>query len=173
MHVACLELSNGNGSEWYSAEEVNNLCLQWLVYCQVCCICPSVLYLPDIRQIQHTAAFQVYNMELKSTLFPLIAPTQSTIEFINIFLVCILIHTYIRSYLHLSVSCMCKFSVHMYPCYVCNPLRKHCMLHNVLSYHACVFNWWLIYYCIQQNIWGGKFSRFSQLFTMSRMFYNE
>ena len=36
---------------------------------------PSVLYL----QIQHAAAFQVYNMEIKAH-FPLITPMQSTIN---------------------------------------------------------------------------------------------
>ena len=47
---------------------------------QVCCICPSMMYFPELMQIQHT---YVYNMEIKvATLFPLILPTQST----NLFL---------------------------------------------------------------------------------------
>ena len=47
--------------------------------------CPSLLYLASVLyflqlgQIQHTCAFEVYNMEIKVH-FPLILPTQSTIN---------------------------------------------------------------------------------------------
>ena len=30
-----------------------------------CHIWPSVLYFPELGQIQHTSAFEVYNMEIK------------------------------------------------------------------------------------------------------------
>ena len=32
---------------------------------QVCCICLSVLYFPELGQIQHICAFEVYNIEIK------------------------------------------------------------------------------------------------------------
>ena len=60
-----------------------------LLYLQVCCICPSVLYFPELGQIQHTCAFEVYNIEIKVHL-PLISPTQSTIIYYKFYFVCII-----------------------------------------------------------------------------------
>ena len=39
------------------------------VFAQVCCICRISGKYSTLRQIQHTAAFQVYDMEIKQT-FP-------------------------------------------------------------------------------------------------------
>ena len=46
------------------------------IFAQVCYICPSVLYFPEVWQIQHSAI----KYGNKSTLYLLIPPTQSTMS---------------------------------------------------------------------------------------------